>query len=545
MAQTRNVIINFITKLQERGLQRMQRQTYGLNKSFLALQKSMRRFIGLTAIFALLRKSVKNFVDEAAEIKRLEIAVNGLNDSFAALQVEDFIANLQRLTGVSDGQLRPSLARLARELKNVTSAQTLLQVAIDVSRGSGQDLETVTRALTRAYNGESTALKRLQLGVSRTSLESKNFGKILTELQTLYGGAGAKYLDTYAGKMDLLRATTEDATEILGEGLIKGIEALGGNDLQEGLNSIIRAAELIGLGFEKAGKFVADFKSAFTFIMEGPFTQKGRDAFFGREAEKDFTSLAARRRAEFLKTKRQQEILNKIAAEAAKRQAEIDRKKRAEKAAKDAADALKKRLEAKFDIDNINLAAAAQRNLSESDRARVEALQALKTEGVEDDKAALNELIALEKKREEEIKRQASQSILASAVVKDQRLTDLKAELDMLNKIADARFASITGQPVRTDLSGMSAASAYVQGTRNIGVAGGAGFLDFLFSGETVNPTGMAPLNAAAPGNQSVVVNQYISGNVTTERELFENYVDAIFQINRQGTNSQLVNLGR
>ena len=110
MAQTRNVIINFITKLQERGLQRMQRQTYGLNKSFLALQKSMRRFIGLTAIFALLRKSVKNFVDEAAEIKRLEIAVNGLNDSFAALQVEDFIANLQRLTGVSDGQLRPSLA---------------------------------------------------------------------------------------------------------------------------------------------------------------------------------------------------------------------------------------------------------------------------------------------------------------------------------------------------------------------------------------------------------------------------------------------------
>ena len=42
-----------------------------------------------------------------------------------------------------------------------------------------------------------------------------------------------------------------------------------------------------------------------------------------------------------------------------------------------------------------------------------------------------------------------------------------------------------------------------------------------------------------------VIVNQYISGNVTTERELFDNYVDAIFQINRQGTNSQLVNLGR
>lgn len=542
MAQTRNVIINFITKLQERGLQKMQRETYGLNKSFLALQKSMRRFIGLTAIFALLRKSVRNFVDEAGEIKRLEIAVKGLNDSFAALQVEDFISNMQRLTGVADGELRPALARLARELKNVTNAQGLLQLAIDVSRGSGQNLETVTRALTRAYNGETTALKRLQLGVSRATLESKDFGKVLTELQTLYGGAGAKYLDTYAGKMDLLRATTEDATEILGEGLVKGIEALGGDDLQKGLNDILTLANLIATAFEKAGKFASDFGQAFSFIMKGPFTQEGRDAFFGRdtkEAEKGLTSLAAKRRQEFLQYKRQQEILNKIAADAAKKQAELDRKKRAEKAAQDAKDALKKRLEGKFDIENINLAAAAQKNLSDADRARVEALQALKTEGVKDDEAALNKLIALEKQREEEIKKQSASALLSSAAVKNQRLADLQSELDALIAISAARSASITGNAISGSIK---APTLQIEPTvpTNIGEAFTA-----LFLAGQAEQQGAAALSAANAVAQQITVIQNIQGNVTTEQQLFDNYVDAIFRINRQGTASQLSNLGR
>ncbi|MGA0853118.1 MAG: hypothetical protein ACO3QQ_07110, partial [Candidatus Nanopelagicaceae bacterium] len=129
----------------------------------------------------------------------------------------------------------------------------------------------------------------------------------------------------------------------------------------------------------------------------------------------------------------------------AARAAALERKKKAQKAAEEAADRLKKRLEAKFDIENINLAAAAQRNLSETDRARVEALQALKTEGVKDDEASLNKLIELEKKREAEIQRQAKESIIASNAVKNQRLADLDEELEKLKALANARRASIAG----------------------------------------------------------------------------------------------------
>lgn len=541
MAQTRNVIINFITKLQERGLQKMQRETYGLNNSFRALQKSMRRFIGLTAIFALLRKSVRDFVDEASEIKRLEIALKNLNLSFDNFAVEEYIKSLTRLTGVSDDFLRPAFGRIVRELKNVEASQALLNIAVDVARGTGQELETVTRALTRAYNGETTALKRLQVGVSKAAIESKDLTVILAELEVLYGDAGAAYLDSYAGKMDLLRTRLEEATEALGKGLIDGLMALGEGDVQSGLDKVVDAAEAIGKAFGVAGKVLNGILKSQTLTARVLGFPGG--GFFGFSETTD-EDEAARKRSrqkaqDFLDELRRRNILEKLAKEAAARAAAADRKKKAQKAAEDAADALKKRLEGKFDIENINLAAAAQKNLSDADRARVQALQALKSEGVKDDEAALNKLIDLEKKREEEIKRQAASALVASAAVKNQRLSDLQAELDALIAISAARSASLTGANIEGNVK---APTLQIEPGVPTNIA--EAFQGLFFAGQALEQ-GQGALQAAEAVGQQITIIQNIAGNVTTEQQLFENYVDAIFRINRQGTASQLSNLGR
>lgn len=529
MAQTRNVIINFITKLQERGLQKMQRETYGLNNSFKALQKSMRRFIGLTAIFALLRKSVRDFVDEASEIRRLEIALNNLNLGFETFAVEEYIKSLTRLSGVADDLLRPAFGRIVRELKDVGASQALLNVAVDVARGTGQELETVTRALTRAYNGETTALKRLQIGLSRTAIESKDLSVILRELELLYGDAGAKYLDSYAGQMDLLKTRMEEVTEALGKGLLDGLKALGDGNIQQGIDKIVALAEAAGKGFELAGK-------ALNFVI------RGLEKLGLIDTTEDPASIRARareKREEFLQDKKNRERLERLAKEAAARAAAANRKKKAQKAAEDAADALKKRLEGKFDIENINLAAAAQKNLSDADRARVQALQALKSEGVKDDEAALNKLIDLEKKREEEIKRQAASALVASAAVKNQRLSDLQAELDALIAISAARSASLTGANIEGNVT---APTLQIEPGVPTNIA--EAFQGLFFAGQALEQ-GQGALQAAEAVGQQITIIQNIAGNVTTEQQLFENYVDAIFRINRQGTASQLSNLGR
>lgn len=529
MAQTRNVIINFITKLQERGLQRMSRQTYGLQNNFKALRKSMLRFVGLTAIFSVLAKSMRGFIDEGKEMKRLEILLNNLNKGFETAGVEEFIGKMQTLTGVVDDQLRPAFGRLLRELKSVEASQSLLSIAINVSRGTGQDLETVISALTRAFNGNNMQLKRLQIGLSKAALEGKDFSVVLKELEKLYGTAGEQYLDTYAGKMEYLKTRLDEAGEAIGKGILDGLTALGDGNLQKGLDKIVKIAEGIGKAFEGAGRavqFIYDLLVKLGLIdpTEDPAGIRAR---------------ARQRRQDFLEEKKNREILEKLAKQSAARAAALKRKQDAKKAADEAADALKKRLEAKFDIDNINLAAAAQKNLSESDRARVEALQALKTEGVEDDKAALNELIALEKKREDEIQRQARESIIASAAVKNQRLADLQSELDALIAISKARSASITGGAAPTSVT---APALSIEPTVPANIA--EAFIALSLAGQA-EQQGAASLAAAEAVAQQITIIQNIAGNVTTERELFDNYVDAIFQINRQGTNSQLVNLGR
>lgn len=535
---SRNVIINFFTKTQTKGLDQLGRSTFGLDKKFKSLRRTMLRYVGIGAIFTVLAKSLRGFIDEGKEIKRLEILLNNLNKGFEAVGVEEFLGKLQTLTGVVDDELRPAFGRLLRELKNVEASQALLNIAIDVSRGTGQDLQTVITALTRAFNGNNTQLKRLQIGLSKAALEGKDFSVVLAELEKLYGKAGEQYLDTYAGKMEYLKTRLDEAGEAIGKGILDGLTALGDGNLQKGLDKIVKLAEGIGKAFEASGKAI---QYIYDLLVKLGLLDPTDDPAGIR-------ARARQRRQDFLEEKKNREELERLARQSAARAAALERKKKAQKAAEDAADALKKRLEAKFDIENINLAAAAQKNLSETDRARVEALQALKTDGVKDDEAALNKLIELEKKREAEIQRQARESIIASAAVKNQRLADLQAELDALNKLNAARTASITGANIPS--KSITGGAPMGAGTTGAPFAGaqlppvGAG-VD-LFAGTPLTGVSASDLlDVFGGGGGQTIINQYISGNVTTEQQLFENYVDAIFRINRQGTASQLSNLGR
>jgi hypothetical protein len=51
---------------------------------------------------------------------------------------------MQFASGFSDGELRDSLGRLTRSTGNVTEAQDLQNLAMDISRGTGKDLTTVS-----------------------------------------------------------------------------------------------------------------------------------------------------------------------------------------------------------------------------------------------------------------------------------------------------------------------------------------------------------------------------------------------------------------
>ena len=105
--------------------------------------------------------------DEKAQTQlalALENATGATKAQIAA--TEQSILQMSLATGVADDQLRPALGRLVRSTGDITKAQDLLSTALDVSTATGKPLETVANALGKAYEGNTTALGKLGLGIS-------------------------------------------------------------------------------------------------------------------------------------------------------------------------------------------------------------------------------------------------------------------------------------------------------------------------------------------------------------------------------------------
>jgi hypothetical protein len=137
---------------------------------------------------------------------------------------EDFILQTSLATGVADDQLRPAMQRLAVSTKDTGEAQRLLGLALDISKGKGIELETVANALGRAQDGNTTALGRLGLGLSKAELSTLSFTEVQAKLSELYGGAAATNAETFQGKIDRLRVGFDEAKESLGTALLPFVE---------------------------------------------------------------------------------------------------------------------------------------------------------------------------------------------------------------------------------------------------------------------------------------------------------------------------------
>jgi hypothetical protein len=163
--------------------------------------------------------------DEAAQLRlaaALRTATGATEGQIKA--TEDFILQTSLATGVADDQLRPAMQRLAVSTKDTGEAQTLLGLALDISKGKGIELETVANALGRAQDGNTTALGRLGLGLSKAELSTLSFTEVQAKLSELYGGAAATNAETFQGKIDRLRVGFDEAKESLGTALLPFVE---------------------------------------------------------------------------------------------------------------------------------------------------------------------------------------------------------------------------------------------------------------------------------------------------------------------------------
>ena len=160
--------IPLVTEFESRGIDRAvkefkrlektsQKVGFALKKAFLPATAALG---GLTAAAGLSLKAAAEDSKQQAELARQLKATTQATDSQVAA-VENFIAKTELAVGVTDTQLRPAFANLVRATGDVTKAQDVMALALDVSAATGQDLEGVTEKLQEALQGNVQPLKEL------------------------------------------------------------------------------------------------------------------------------------------------------------------------------------------------------------------------------------------------------------------------------------------------------------------------------------------------------------------------------------------------
>jgi len=201
--------------------------------------------------------------DEAAQVRlagALKSATGATDSQIAA--TEQYITKMQLATGVSDMDLRASMQRLSISTKDVKTSQELLNVAMDISKGTGKDLGTVTEALAKAYEGNDTKLAKLGIGITAADAKTLSFKDEVGKLSDLWGGSAARNAETFQGRIDRLKQGFEEGKEAIGTALLPILEKLIGYIFEYGVpifNKFKDAWDVIAEAIDKNKEKFAEF----------------------------------------------------------------------------------------------------------------------------------------------------------------------------------------------------------------------------------------------------------------------------------------------
>ena len=115
-----------------------------------ALEKGVKKLGGALAatfgaqqLLKFAKNAAKAFIEDERAAAQLAQSVKNLGLAFDLPVINAFIDKLTLASGVADDKLRPSMQKLLQVTGSVSKSQELLIQALDISRGSGIEFETV------------------------------------------------------------------------------------------------------------------------------------------------------------------------------------------------------------------------------------------------------------------------------------------------------------------------------------------------------------------------------------------------------------------
>ena len=437
-----NVVVSALATWNGKALKKAKQDVNVFDKQLKNLARTLGFTFSATAIVAFSKKAVKAFAEDQAAAKSLQLQLENTGNAFRATEVEDYIKNLEKTYAILT-DLRGPFQTLLNVTGSVDLAQRSLEAALDISAGTGQSLATVVGAISAGVRGQTKALRGLNTGIDENILASGDMNKIMEELERRFSGQASARLGTYAGKMDILKKSADEATKAIGEGIVdalvilskdKSIENLADNFENLGDNIAFAIKELAKLvrGFNdlvnnpsfKAGLLALAILSRNSKAVAAAFTIVGGSAAAGL-ATKDFgkgsSQLGGTRQLS-------KELMTaKLLQNARKKEYDIIVKKNAIENKN--VEELKK----KFDLERIGLTQALNVATDEETKLRLRAQLAI----LDENEAMAKKLLA-EMEASDALKKLAEQARLAGLSLQDFALVSVRNLIARINSQIEA-----------------------------------------------------------------------------------------------------------
>lgn len=528
--------------------------------------KNLGRTLGVTLSLAAIvnfgKASVRAFMDAEREGAVLANTMKNLGLAFDTGRVSAYIDNLGRLYGITGDQGVPAMQALLSATGSVAKSQELMNTAMNIAAANNITLSEAATGLSQAYLGNRKALNQYNTGLTKAELQLKSFADLQKLLDTRLAGAATDAAATYSGQLLILTENANQAKEAIGKGLIDSFILLAGDNSLEIATSnmkkfgdqiayaLLGAADLLkkiqGIGKESEqgfvgpdgirrtrrpsaleelagyGKTVADRNRVMGVpgAISGKFP--GGAAYFAAQKKADDAATKRAKELQAIERKRL-DTLKKIAAEKAK------------KLALDKLSAFLNKAEQLFDIDRIQLAAAALSKQTEEDKVRIRLKQEILDleQAINDGNVEGAAKLALAISKDAELLGQLRGDMIKLGDVPNpfmEWLMTLQAIAAQLAALANF-IPPVTGS-MGIGMGGFNAGSARLGESAGNAAAGlpANSLSDFMGFGDT-HLGNLARQGAVQ--NISVVVNN--AGSTITERDLVASITEGIYNNQASG----------
>jgi hypothetical protein len=199
-----------------------QLETTGEKAQFALKKAALPAAAAVAGLAAAMGDAVKAAMDDEKSqqmlARQLKATTGATDDQIKS--VEKYISAQGRNLGITDDQLRPALAGLVRVTKDVNEAQNAVSLAMDIAAAKGVSLETVSKALERAYGGNTAALAKLDPSVRDMIKGGATLEEVFAKMTGTFGGAAKEASNTAAGGFAKLKLSLDETKESIGAALL-------------------------------------------------------------------------------------------------------------------------------------------------------------------------------------------------------------------------------------------------------------------------------------------------------------------------------------